>query len=353
MKKILALLFGSMMLIPGFSQSQATNVSATTVATPLSNEQFTILLRKVRNHARNSERIQAALAAATDTSNRFNTNQVKMLLESFQGDDQRLTIARMVYDRVTDPQNFTNLSNTLAIQSNKDALAAFILANDRSNVVYSFSESFRTPMTATNFANTLQAIQAQWQEGSRLSSIIDVFDKPGTFFTVTQVKQLIEMISDEGSRLHLAKAAYGKVTDPQNFSQLYDLFDSQERLNSLTNYIGASAHSIQMTHNDTKMGMSEGAFSQAYQDVKDHYRNKSRINSAASFFTNDANFYSSYQAREMILLINGEKNRLKAAKAAYRGVIDPANFMAQMQDLFEHASSRNELQQYVNNFRGV
>ena len=353
MKKILALLIGCGSVLSAISQTQAvTQVSnSSAVITPIGNQQFTSLLRKVRNHKSNNARVEAATAAISSGSY-FNTTQLRMLLESFSGDEQRLELAKQAYDRVTDKLNFYTLSNVLTTQSCKDELASYSMNRDRSTMVYSYSESFRTPLADVSFNSALRDIEAQWQEGSRLSSIIDLFDRQGTYFTVDQVKTLMEMISDEGSKLHLAKAAYSKVTDPENFSQLYSLFKTQEGLNSLTSYIGANAHNVQvMTHNSNKVAMADARFGNLYTDAKDHFRRKSKIKAVGNIFADANNFYSSYQARQLILLIDGEQNRLRAAKAAYRGIIDPVNFTTQLSDLFESQQSRDELESYVNSYR--
>src|SRR5207253_2949484 len=110
-------------------------------------------------------------------------------------------------------------------------------------------------------------------------------------------------------------------------SQLYSLFKTQEKLNSLTSYIGANARSIQvMTHNAGKVAMNETSFEGLYNDARNHFRNKSKIKAVNNAFADPNNFYTSYQIRQMILLMDGEQDRLRAAKAAYRGVIDPVNF---------------------------
>lgn len=356
MKKILVLLIGCGTVLSTFAQTQNNNtttqqVNSSQVVTPMGNEQFATLLRKVRNHAKNSSRSEAAAAAIGNPNNYFNTTQLRMLLESFSGDEQRLALAKQAYDHVSDQMNFATLANVLNDQNCKDELASFTMGKDRSTLVYSYSESFRSPLSDVNFNSSLHDIQVQWQEGARLSSIIDLFDKPGTYFTVAQVKQLMELISDEGSRLHLAKAAYSRVTDPQNFSQLYTLFNTQERLNSLTTYIGANAHSIAMNHNAVKTAMTDETFAGLYNEARNHFRNKSVIKAVNSAFANSNNFYTSYQARQMLLLVNGEQNRLRAAKAAYRGITDPENFTAQMNDLFSAQKSRDELQSYMDSYR--
>jgi hypothetical protein len=356
MKKILVLLIGCGTVL-SISAQTTSQVSAPardsyTVVTPMGNSQFTNLLRKVRNHSKNNSRYEAATAAVSNSNYFFNTTQLRMLLESFTGDDQRLAVAKLAYDRVTDKMNFSMLANVFSSQNCKDDLAAFSMGRDRSTVVYSFSESFRTPMRDANFRSSFNDIEVQWQEGARLSSIIDLFEKPSTYFTVAQVKELMELISDEGSKLHLAKAAYSKVSDPENFEQLYSLFKSQERLNSLTTYIGANARSIQvMAHNAGKAAMDENTYGNLYNEARNHFRNKSIIKSVNAVFANENNFFTSYQARQMILLIDDENDRLNAAKAAYRGITDPTNFLLQMNDLFTSQSSRDELDRYTSNYR--
>lgn len=353
MKKIFALLIGCGTVLSVFAQTEPTQITqGYAVVTPMSNEQFTTLLRKVRNHVRNSSRYEAALAAVNDSTNRFNTSQLKMLLESFDGDEQRLTVATRAYPRVSDKINYATLSNSISLQANKDALASFIMSQDRTTTVYSYSESFRTPVADASFATTINNIEKQWQEGARLSTIIDVLDKQGSFFTAAQVKQLISLVYDESSRLHLAKAAYSKVVDPENYDQVYELIKPEEMLNTLKTYIGANAHSIAMVHNSGKIAMTDSDFSSRYNEARDHFRNKRIIKDVNAFFSEVNNFYTSYQSRQMILLINGEKNRLEAAKAAYRGITDPANFAAQMNDLFNTQKSRDDLQAYIENFRG-
>lgn len=353
MKKIFALLIGCGTALSAFSQTQSTQATQSySVVTPMSNEQFSILLRKVRNHVKNSSRYEAALAVVNDTNNHFNTSQLKMLLESFEGDEQRLTLATQAFTGVSDKLNYATLANVLSIQANKDALASFIISQDRTTTVYSYSESFKTPMDDANFSTTISDIEKQWQEGARLSTIIDVLDKQSSYFTSAQAKQLISLVYDESSRLHLAKAAYSKVIDPENFSLMYELITPAEMLKNLKTYIGANAHSISMVHNSGKIALTDAAFVNRLTVTKNHFRNKSIIKDVNNFFADGNNYFTSYQSRQMILLINGESDRLNAAKAAYRGITDPSNFAAQMSDLFNSQKSRDELQTYIDNYRG-
>ena len=47
------------------------------------------------------------------------------------------------------------------------------------------------------------------------------------YFYTDQVRQVLEIFSSEKDRLELAKVAYYRTVDVQNFRQLYNLFSSQ------------------------------------------------------------------------------------------------------------------------------
>jgi hypothetical protein len=355
MKKILALLIGCGTALSTIAQTTTTEKqtanSTYQVSTPMTNEDFTSLLRKVRNHLRNDSRMEAAASAINNPAYFFNTRQLKMLLESFEGDLKRTELAKQAYSKVTDRVNFGKLDVVVTSEISKADLASFIKDKDSTIVVYSFSESFRTPMANSGFNSAMTDIQKQWQEGARLSTIIDLFDAPTSYFTVAQAKELIQLVSDEGSRLHLAKAVYPRIVDPENFAGMYDLFESPERVTTLKAYIGADEKKTTVAHNAGKTPMDEASFTSLLDDSKNSYRKKTIIKSVNNVFADANTYYTSYQARQLLLLISDESDRLTAAKAAYRGITDPQNFMVQMNDLFRVDAERATLEAYVNNYK--
>jgi hypothetical protein len=355
MKKILALLIGCGTVLSAIAQTTTTEIqsanSSSQVATPMTDESFSSLLRKVRNHLRNDSRLAAAEEAITNPAYSFNTRQLKMLLESFEGDLKRVQLAKLAYPKVTDKINFGKLDVVVTSEISKGELAAFIKDKDSSIVVYSYSESFRAPMANGNFNTAVSDIEKQWQEGARLSTIIDLFEEASSYFTVAQAKELIELVSDEGSRLHLAKAVYARIVDTENFSAMYSLFDSPERIEALKAYIGVSEKPVAVTHNAGKAPMDEARFTSLLDDSKNTYRKKAIVKSVNNVFADANNYYTSYQARQLLLLISDGTDRLNAAKAAYRGITDPKDFMIQMNDLFRSESDRASLAAFVDNHK--
>jgi hypothetical protein len=76
-----------------------------------------------------------------------------------------------------------------------------------------------------------------------MSELTEIFDNESYYFTVAQAKQLIQLVSSESNRLRLAKAAYGNITDAENFNSMYDVFSSQSSKSDLSNYVNTYSYS--------------------------------------------------------------------------------------------------------------
>ena len=75
-----------------------------------------------------------------------------------------------------------------------------------------------------------------------MSRLSEIFATETNYFTVSQAKQLIQLVSAESNRLELAKSAYGNITDPENFNLIYDLLSSQSSRNELSNYVNTYSY---------------------------------------------------------------------------------------------------------------
>jgi len=341
--------YETILTVTGSGAVQVRNAVAATgnVKVPMSDAEFAKLLQRTRNHMLNNSRITAASNAIANTTYYFNTSQLQMLLESFDGEVKRLELLKQAYPRVTDPMNLATLSSLFSVQENKNALAAYIRTQG-GDVIASYSESFRTPVAAARFNSIIEGIENQWQEGARLSTIIDVLENSSNYFTTIQAVELIQMVTDQSSRLHLAKAMYSRLTDPENVAAMYSLFDEAAYLVSFKAYITANSNTnISGIHNYGKVAMTDADFNAIYTSARNHFRTSSILKDVTASLQNTNNYFTSYQARQMILLVKSENDRLQLAKSAYRGIVDPNNFLAQMNDLFNWQSNRDELANYV------
>jgi len=92
--------------------------------------------------------------------------------------------------------------------------------------------------------------------------------------------------------------------------------------------------------------MSATAFNQLLLNVRNKRYQSDKINMISSAFNTTANYFTTSQVRQLLLLINSESNRLDLAKLSYKTVIDPDKFL-QLNDLFNSQSSRDELANFV------
>jgi len=100
----------------------------------------------------------------------------------------------------------------------------------------------KTPMADQEFKDLLRSIQLTFGLGAKYDKLSDIFNTETNYFTVAQAKQLIQLVSSENNRLELAKSSYNNITDPSNFSLVYDLFTSQTIKNQLIAYVNSNAY---------------------------------------------------------------------------------------------------------------
>jgi len=313
--------------------------SGTQYKTPMSTTNFNVLLQGVQNEWRASARKTLVTNAFANTGNYFTTAQARQLLQLVNSQSSRLKLAKSAYRSITDPANFSQLYDLLNSQASRNELASYVTVYNANNP--SNNTSYKTPMTDASFTALYQDIDNQWQAGAKMSAIANVFTNTNNYYTTYQARQLIELIPEESNMLSLAKLSYRGITDPTNFSQLYDLFNSPASRNELAAYVNSSNNS-----NPYKTAMPDASFKILYQDIQNQWQPGAKVSAITNAFTNTNNYFSTYQARQLIQLIDAESSRLQLAKQAYRSIVDPANF-TQLYDLLSNQASKNELAAFV------
>jgi hypothetical protein len=94
-------------------------------------------------------------------------------------------------------------------------------------------------MADADYNSLYNSIRNTWGFGAKFSALTDVFANTNNYFTVAQAENLIRLVSSETNRLQLAKQSYSHITDPANFSDLYDMFGSQSSVNELKAYVNS------------------------------------------------------------------------------------------------------------------
>ena len=198
---------------------------------------YNSLYNSISNNWNAASRVNLAAEAFKNSSNYFTTSQVRRLLLLINSENDRLTLSKQAYDNVTDQSNYSQLYDAFSIESNRNDLANFVANSQGGSGV-----TIKIPMTETEFNSLYRDVQFTFGIGAKMSALTTVFNKETNYFTVQQVKQLIQMVSDESNRLELAKASYNNMTNQSAFTELYTLFSLQTSKDELASYVGSSAY---------------------------------------------------------------------------------------------------------------
>ena len=201
----------------------------------------------------------------------------------------------------------------------------------------------QVPMTNSDFNTLLKTVKAQRSASKKRNTISDAFDNTNKYFTTYQVSQLLQLVAAENFRLQLAKLSYRSVTDRSNFYQVYELLKSQTGKDELVAYVNNFND-----ENNSNPAMNNASFNALYETIHQQWPVGTQMNSLISAFNNTTNYFSVYQASQLIQLVNAESNRLQLAKLSYRSITDHGNFN-QIYNLLSTQASKTELAAYVNN----
>jgi len=296
---------------------------------------FNTLYYSIRNQGRANTRVTLVSDAFANTNYYFTTAQVRQLVQLINSQTNRFSLLKASYRSVTDPVNFNQLNDLLTSQSYRDQLEDYVISYN--------AGSSSTAMTAASFNTIYRTAQRQSTVNAKVSYIYNTFSNTNNYFTVAQARQLIQLISDEPNRLYLAKISYRSIVDKTNFWQINDLLTSQSGKYELNVFV--------KNHDEgdpvyTKVAMKEADFNTLYRDIQNRFGLGVKMAALTSTFANESYYFTTAQARQLILLVSSETNRLDLAKAAYDNIVDQANFN-QLYDVFSSTARRNEIEVYV------
>jgi hypothetical protein len=202
----------------------------------MSDANFNVLLQNVRNKWSQSLKGETINEAFRNTANYFSTAQVKQLLTLITNESDRLELAKMSYNSISDTLNFTQLYSLFPSSTSRESLNTY-LRGQGWTITTDMQGNIKTPMTDADFSQLVQNIKANLLQVLKVASLKNVFRNTANNFTADQVYQLISLINAEDNRLELAKLSYRSVVDRNNFPVVYPLLLNTESKNSLAVYV--------------------------------------------------------------------------------------------------------------------
>lgn len=199
----------------------------------MNNAGFNTLYQTIQQQWPEDKQMNLLSNTFNNTVSYFSVYQASQLIQIVGEESDRLLLAKLSYRSITDPGNFYQIYYLLSTKESRNELADYLNNN------YSTGTAANVAMAAVNFNTLYQNIQGQNLPFEKMNSLISVFSNTRNYFTSSQAKQLIPLVSLESNKLQLAKLSYRTITDRSNFAQLYDLFDSQATRDELEAYVRA------------------------------------------------------------------------------------------------------------------
>ncbi|MEJ8843866.1 DUF4476 domain-containing protein [Lacibacter sp. H375] len=207
--------------------------ATTTNGTAMSDSYFNSLYQNIRYQSPVSTQVASINNAFNVSGNYFTSSQVVQLLQLITAETSRLQLAKASYRTVVDPVNFTAVSNLLYTQSSRDELSAYI------NNGATGTTTAGAAMSEADYTTLHRSISSQFMPFSKITMLTNTFNNTAYYFTSSQVRGLLLLISSETNRLQLAKKAYRNTVDRVNYTQLNDLFTTASYKDDLTAYVKA------------------------------------------------------------------------------------------------------------------
>lgn len=101
-----------------------------------------------------------------------------------------------------------------------------------------WNNGYGNVMNSREFEMVKDQIRKEWFENNRLTSVKTIIDKNN--FTTQQVKELMFLFTFENNRLEVAKYAYRKTTDKNNYYQVNDALTFGSNKEELARFIRES-----------------------------------------------------------------------------------------------------------------
>jgi len=107
--------------------------------------------------------------------------------------------------------------------------------NDRKNADPRYDNNYSQAMTNNDFAQAKESLRREWFENTRLETAKQIIDR--SYFTSQQVKEMVLLFTFENNRLDIAKYAFGKTVDKENYFVINDAFTFNNNKEALKEYI--------------------------------------------------------------------------------------------------------------------
>ncbi|MBA2248841.1 MAG: DUF4476 domain-containing protein, partial [Chitinophagaceae bacterium] len=250
--------------------------------TAMDDAQFNQIVQSINRTYNPTARLTTERNLVNTTGYYFTTSQVRQLLSLIRGESSRLEIAKLAYQKVTDPTSFRQVYDVFSYQSSRNEMNVYIQNNPNNYGAYNQggnnqngnTNNNRVAMSDIDYTRLYQSANNHVYPADKTRDVQEAFTTSGYYFSTAQVKSLLRIVASENDRLTLAKLAYLKTTDVANFSSVYELFSSPSTRDDLNAYVmnnGGVNTGYSNTQYNNRVAMDDASFSQLFQKAGNHF----------------------------------------------------------------------------------
>ena len=107
--------------------------------------------------------------------------------------------------------------------------------NGQGNNNGGWNNGYGNVMRGNEFESVKESLRKEWFEANRLKSAKFIIDKNN--FTTQQVKELMLLFTFENNKLEIAKYAYNKTVDKQNYFQVNEVLTFNSSKEELVKFV--------------------------------------------------------------------------------------------------------------------
>ncbi|SKB83098.1 DUF4476 domain-containing protein [Daejeonella lutea] len=328
-----------------FSEDMSEGMNPGTSA-PMATVAFNNLKQSIQ--AQNSQAVRAERVrdAFINTNNHFTSAQVRQLLVMVTSESDKLDLAKLAYSTVTDPQNYAAIGNIFTSTSRRNEFAAYVQAKGDVTA----DPATRVAITDANFNTLVTNVKNKWSQSLKGEAIREALVNSNYYYTSTQVRQLMGLVSSETDRMDLIKLAYPVVSDTNNFPGLYDVFASTANRTEFNEFVVAKGGVAVNTGVRTLITSSN--FNILMQNIQAKWSQALKTEAVRDAFVNTNNYYTTTQVRQLLGAVTSETDRMELVKLSYPAVSDVNNF-GTLYDVFASTANRTEFNDFVISKGGV
>lgn len=211
---------------------------------PVDQDEFKEMVLQI--HSQQNDKTRATVATVVSSSHCITVSQAMKISTMIESEHARLNYLKAMHKHVYDYNNFSASVQVFQNSQYRDDLVAYITNMDATQEQQDDPPAQTKPnpveesctISDEDFKNMKKTIENESFNNTKVNIAKNIF-RTKECFTVSQIKEVLQLFSFENSKLDLAKYAYDYCTNPDDYYQVNDVFSFSRSKNELTEYVNS------------------------------------------------------------------------------------------------------------------